>query len=246
MYANPQNGMPEYQPTRKLDYELEMGLYIGGQVPFGQTVNADEAEDHIFGFTLINDWSSRDIQIYESMPAGPIHSKSFGTTVSPWVVMPEALDKSRVRPFEQEEGQAPLHMFHKSLENKAYDIICHASLTRAGGKSTRLSASNTKHMYFTPAQLVAHRSSSRCGLVTGELVGMGTVSSPKEVRPDRSLARAGCLFEMTWDATRELRQTGGMFLEDGDAVTLEAWALGPDGIRIGFGEVSGFIRPAIT
>lgn len=244
VFINPETGNPEYQASKRLDYELEMAYFLSKPLPYGQTIKPDEAEEHIFGFVLMNDWSARDIQMYESVPVGPIHSKSFGTSISPWVVTTEALSFARARPQNQQDGAVPAHMQHSSLENQTYDITCHAYLVRVGKGSSKLSESNVKHMYYTPGQLAAHRSSSGCGLVTGELIGMGTVSSGKEVWPDRSLARAGCLFEMTWNNTRELRGVGGKFLEDGDTVRLEAWANGANHVRIGFGDVVATIKPA--
>lgn len=209
----------------------------------------EAADEHIFGFVLMNDWSARDIQMYESVPVGPINSKAFATSLSPWVVMPEALAPAAKVPYQQKQGQVPSHMAHTSLAGTSYDIRCSAYLSRAnqgGGKKSdvKLSHSNVSHMFYSPGQLIAHRASSGCGLVTGELIGMGTVSSPEAVWPDRNLSRAGCLFEMTRNGQREV--AGGTWLEDGDTVRLEAWTTGGNGKSIGFGSVVGTIRPAAT
>ena len=249
VYKNTSSGHPEFQPTAKLDYELEMAMFISKPVPFGQRVTPDEATDeHIFGFVLMNDWSARDIQMYESVPVGPVNSKAFATTVSPWVVMPEALAPAAAAPYGQQLGQVPSHISHTSLDATTYDIDCTALLSRAkqgdGKKPVKLSHSNVSHMFYSPGQLIAHRGSTGCGLVTGELIGMGTVSSPEAVWPDRDLSRAGCLFEMTWDGKQEV--AGGHWLEDGDTVRLEAWANGANGKRIGFGSVVGTIQPTAT
>ena len=250
VYKPTSTGQPEYQPTGKLDYELEMAMIISKPLPYGRRVTPDEAADeHVFGFVLMNDWSARDIQMYESVPVGPVNSKAFATTLSPWVIMPEALAPAAAAPYGQKLGQVPSHIRHASLDGTSYDINCCAYLTRAkhadGKKSeVKLSHSNVSHMFYSPGQLIAHRSSSGCGLVTGELIGMGTVSSPEAVWPDRNLSRAGCLFEMTWDGQQEV--AGGHWLEDGDTVRLGAWAKGANGKRIGFGSVIGTIQPADT
>ncbi|KAJ0419708.1 putative 2-hydroxyhepta-2,4-diene-1,7-dioate isomerase [Aspergillus carlsbadensis] len=209
VFKDPRTGSVGYQSTRKLDYEMELGIFLSNNLPHGQLLDADTAGDYIFGFVLLNDWSARDIQAYESMPAGPFNCKAFATHISPWVIVPEALECV---------GQRPAHV----------------------------SASNYKHSYFTPAQCIAHRASSGCGLQTGELLGGGTISSPESEWPDHSVARSGCLFEITWDGTREVPQTGGTYLNDFDSVTMEAWATGADNVRIGFGKLVGTVAPAVT
>jgi fumarylacetoacetase len=246
VFKTPETGKPAYQPTRKMDYELEMAIFLSKPLPYGHIIDADQAtEEHIFGFVLMNDWSVRDVQMYESVPVGPMNSKAFATTISPWVVMPEALQAFRAKPYRQEQGEVPEQMSHLSLEGTTYNIACSAYLKRLEAeKEVRLSLSNVMHMFYSPGQLIAHRASSGCGLVTGELIGMGTVSSPEAVWPDKNYSRAGCLFEMTWDGKRELNHVGGTWLEDGDEVRLEAWASGAGGVRIGFGAVTGIILPA--
>jgi fumarylacetoacetase len=117
-----EKGDPEFLPSAMLDYELEFGIIISKPVPFGKRITADEASGHVFGFVLINDWSARDIQFYESFPAGPFNSKSFATSMSPWVIVPEALEFAKARPLHQEMDKAPVHLRHSSLEDTIYDV----------------------------------------------------------------------------------------------------------------------------
>ncbi|KAL4863656.1 hypothetical protein BDV12DRAFT_177223 [Aspergillus spectabilis] len=246
VYKNPNTGVVEYQPVHKLDYEMELGILLSKSLPHGQLLDPDTAEDYIFGFVLLNDWSARDIQFYESMPAGPFNCKAFASHISPWVVVPEALAGARTGPFHQAREDPPVHVRHSSLEDRSYDIAFNVFITRSGKQPVHISTSNYKHSYFTPAQCIAHRASSGCGLLNGELLGGGTVSSPESEWPDRSVARNGCLFEITRDGTREVPQTGGFYLNDSDSVTMEAWATGSENVRIGFGQLVGTVGPAVT
>ncbi|KAJ9661601.1 hypothetical protein H2201_006457 [Coniosporium apollinis] len=244
VFKDPTTSTVEYSPTQKLDYEMEMGILTAKPVPFGTTLTADEASDHIFGFVLLNDWSARDIQMYESLPVGPFNGKAFATSISPWVIVPEALALSATKPLDQGKDQVPTHIRHSSLSKTIYDISFNVFLARSGKKSAKVSTSNLKHSFFTPGQMIAHRSSSGCGMRTGELLGSGTVSSPESQWPDPSISRNGCLFELTVDGTRELPGIGGTWLEDGDEVTFEGWAQGANGARIGFGQLTGKILPS--
>lgn len=131
VYKNPTTGEAEYQPTRKLDYEMEMGIFVSSPHPFGKLLDADKAAaDHIFGFVLLNDWSARDVQMYESIPVGPFNSKSFATSISPWVVVPEALQAAKTEPLNQTRESVPVHVRHKSLENTSYDILFDVYIAR--------------------------------------------------------------------------------------------------------------------
>ena len=179
MYQDPSTSEAVFAPTQKLDYELEMGIFVSSPVPWGQTVSADMAAvEHIFGFVLLNDWSARDNQFYESSPIGPFNSKAAGTSISPWVIMPEALEAARTAPLHQKPGDVPAHLEHADLAGTIYDISFESHLARAGTSATRVSRSNLKHSYFSLGQMLAHRACSGCGLRTGELVATGTVSSP--------------------------------------------------------------------
>ncbi|KAJ9650190.1 hypothetical protein H2198_010490 [Neophaeococcomyces mojaviensis] len=248
MYKSSGDSLPQFQPTRKLDYELELAFFISNPVPSGTIVSPESAEEHIFGYVLMNDWSARDIQMYESLPVGPLNCKAFGTTISPWVVMPEALAHARTEPRNQRarKDQIPAHLKQDNLSQSTYEITCHAFLQRSGSEVAKpVSTSSTAHMFWSPGQLLAHRASTGCGLLTGELIGLGTVSSPEELWPDKSLERRGCLFEITNDGKEDvnINDIGGRWLEDGDIVVLEAWAPGDDGVKIGFGKVSGRVLP---
>ncbi|KAL4861434.1 hypothetical protein BDV12DRAFT_191079 [Aspergillus spectabilis] len=242
VYKDPTSGVVKYQPSQKLDYEMELGILISSPLPLGKVVDPDTAAtDHIFGYVLLNDWSARDIQMYESMPAGPFNCKAFASHISPWVLMPEALEEARTRPHNQNGDDVPVHIRHASLDRTSYDIQFDVHLARSSGKSAQVSRSNYKHSFFSPGQCVAHRASSGCGLQTGELLGGGTVSSPIT---SGSVARNGCLMEVTWDGSREVPEIGGTYLDDGDEVTMEAWVQGPSGITIGFGSLSVKVQPA--
>jgi fumarylacetoacetase len=186
---------------------MELGILLSKSLPHGQLLDPDTAEDYIFGFVLLNDWSARDIQMYESMPAGPFNCKAFATHVSPWVVVPEALAVARTDPFHQARDDPPAHVRHGTLKDRSYDIAFNVFITReyidsaiwerkrtlgkgfmsnylsgSGQQPVHISTSNYKHSYFTPAQCTAHRASSGCGLLNGELLGGGTVSSPVSIR----------------------------------------------------------------
>lgn len=188
-------GEAELQPSAKLDYEFEMGVIISKPLPWGLTITADEAwEEHIFGYVLLNDWSARDIQAYESIPLGPFNGKSFATSISPWVVLYEALEWSKASPHGQSPGVVLPHLQHKDLEGTTHDIemVCHLartyhsiadrdlySLVKGSGKEAKkLSVTNFSHSYFSIGQMICHRALSGCGLRTGELLGTGTMSSP--------------------------------------------------------------------
>jgi fumarylacetoacetase len=227
-----------------LDYELEMGAFIGGGNTLGEPIPIGEARRHLFGLCLVNDWSARDIQRWEYQPLGPFLAKNFATSVSPWVITMDALEPFRIPAFAREEGDpAPLPHLHDAEDQRAggFDIIVEAWLESArmrddGFEAVRISRGNFKDMYWTLAQMVAHHTSNGCNLQPGDLIASGTISgSEKESR--------GCLIERTWRGaepfalpTDETRT----FLEDGDTVILRAFCE-KDGVRIGFGECRGTI-----
>jgi fumarylacetoacetase len=239
---------PEFAPTRSLDYELEVGLYIGGGNALGEPIPISEAESHIFGLSLVNDWSARDVQSWEYQPLGPFLAKSFATTVSAWVVPMEALAPFRVPAFARPKGDpAPLpYLDSESVRSRgAVDIVLEVYLStsdmrKRGEPETLISRSNFKDLYWTPAQLVAHHSSNGCNLQTGDLLASGTVSGPS---PD---AR-GCLLELTKRGAEPLTLPNGetrRFLEDGDEVVFRGFCKRPDAARIGFGECRGRVEVA--
>jgi fumarylacetoacetase len=240
-------GRPVFGASRRLDYELELGLWVGTGNALGEPVRMDQAEDHLFGITPLNDWSARDIQAWESLPLGPFLAKSFATTVSPWVVSWEALAPFR-RPFVRPEGD-PEPLPHLDSEfNRAWGAIdIHlevwlrtAEMREKQVPAVRLSQSNALDAYWTPAQLLAHHTSNGCNLRRGDLLGTGTLSG---ARPEQ----AGSLLELTQGGRLMLNLPGGQtrsFLEDGDTVTLRAYCQSPGTKPIGLGRVTATVLPA--
>ena len=239
---------PMFGPTRRLDHELELGLWIGADNDLGEPVDITAAESRLFGVTLLNDWSARDIQPWEYQPLGPFLAKSFATSVSPWVVTFEALAPFR-RPFRRAAGEPQPLPYLDSMRNResgALDMhleawLQTARMRAAGTPAVRLSHANAlEAAYWTPAQLVAHHTSNGCNLQVGDLLGTGTLSGPK---PEQ----AGSLLELSRGGKAPLQLPGGeqrTFLEDGDTLTLKAWCEAPGAARIGLGSVSGTIEAA--
>jgi fumarylacetoacetase len=239
---------PTFGPCRRLDYELELGLWIGASNELGHRVDMVAAEARLFGITPLNDWSARDIQAWEYQPLGPFLSKSFATSVSPWVVTFDALAPFR-RPFERAPGQPQPLPYLDSVRNResgALDIqveawLQTARMKSAGQPAARLSrASVLEAAYWTPAQLVAHHTSNGCNLQIGDLLGTGTLSGPLP-------GQGGSLLELSGGGKQPIALPGGetrTFLEDGDTLTLKAWCEAPGAVRIGLGSVSGTIVPA--
>ena len=228
---------PAFGPSRRLDYEMEIGAFIGHGNRIGEPVPVESAEDHIFGLCIVNDWSARDIQTWEYQPLGPFLAKNFATSVSPWVVSLDALEPFRVPAFAREEGDpAPLPYLQPA--GMGIDINVEVSIRSAKmDKAQRVSRGNFRDMYWTLAQLVAHHTSNGCNLQSGDLLASGTVSgTAKESR--------GSLLELTWRGTEPLDLPNGekrTFLEDGDEVIMRAWCE-KDGLRVGFGECRGTVR----
>ncbi|HZX28550.1 MAG TPA: fumarylacetoacetase [Telluria sp.] len=236
---------PSFGPARRLDYELEMGLFIGPGNDQGSTIPVTEAERHVFGLCLLNDWSARDLQAWEYQPLGPFLAKNFATTISPWVVTLEALAPYRAAWTRPAGDPAPLpYLDSPTLRSAgALDINLEvrletAAMRAAGQAPERLSVSNFRHSYWTIAQLVAHHTVNGCNLRPGDLLGSGTQSGPQ---PDE----AGSLLELTVGGKQRLTLSNGeqrTFLEDGDAVILRGWCGGSGKSRIGFGVCYGAIR----
>jgi fumarylacetoacetase len=228
---------PAFGPSTRLDYEMEVGAFIGRGNDLGSSIAIDDAESHLFGLCLVNDWSARDIQTWEYQPLGPFLAKNFATTISPWIVTMDALEPFRVPPFARaEDDPAPLPYLSQSA-NGGFDINVEVWLRSA--KMTdpvRLSRGNLRDMYWTMAQLVTHHASSGCNLRPGDLLASGTVSGPtKDSR--------GCLLELTWRGTEPLTLPTGetrRFLEDGDEVILRGYCE-REGVRVGFGECRGAV-----
>ena len=229
--------LPTFGPTRSLDFELEMGFFVGPGNELGRPIRIAQAADHIFGLVLVNDWSARDIQKWEYVPLGPFLAKNFATSISPWVVSLAALEPFRI-PGPIQDPKPLLYL--QSPGNWAYDIHLEVYLQSAAMKSPqRICASNAKYLYWNICQQLAHHTVNGCNLSPGDLLASGTISGPS---PDSY----GSMLELAWKGTRPLQLTSGetrTFLEDGDRVTMTGWCQGP-GYRIGFGEVTGKLLPA--
>jgi fumarylacetoacetase len=243
-------GPPAFGPSRRLDYELEVGVFIATGNPLGSSISIDDAERHVFGLCLVNDWSARDIQSWEYQPLGPFLAKNFATSVSPWVVTLDALEPFRVRAYPRPaDDPAPLpYLFSQTNVNRgAFDITLEVFLTSRQMRDQRLepmrvSVGSFTDMYWTIAQLITHHASGGCNLRPGDLVASGTVSGKtKESR--------GCLLERTWRGTEPLQLPTGetrAFLHDGDEVILRGHCERHGHPRIGFGECRGRVLPALS
>jgi fumarylacetoacetase len=230
-------GPPSFGPSRRLDYEVELGAFLGPGNAMGEVIPPAEAFDHLFGVCLLNDWSARDMQSWEYQPLGPFLAKSFATSISPWVVTMEALEPFRRAPTARPETD-PHPLPHLQTDgNDALAITLEVWLRTEGAEPVRLSRGNFASMYWTLAQMVAHHASNGCPLRPGDLIGSGTVSGPEK-------ENYGCLLELTWRGTEPLQLPNGVtrrFLEDGDEVILRGWCEAPGFRRIGFGECRGIV-----
>jgi len=243
----PDRDAPSFGPTRRLDYELELGAFIGVPNALGEPVPIERAEEHVFGLVLLDDWSARDLQAWESQPLGPFLSKSFASTVSPWIVTFEALTPFRV-PFTRPAGDPqPLPYLDSpaNRESGGIDIALEvalqtAAMRKAGSPPQRLMTSNFRDSYWTLAQLVAHHTVNGCNLQCGDLLGSGTQSGPDP-------GQGGSLLELTLGGKEPLRLANGEsrgFLEDGDTVILRGHCERAGYRRIGFGACAGTVLPA--
>jgi fumarylacetoacetase len=227
---------PVFGPSKRLDYEMELGMVIGAGNRLGEPIPVGKALEHVFGFCLVNDWSARDIQTWEYQPLGPFLAKSFATSISPWIVTIDALEPFKTKAFERAPGDPdPLPYLQDDV---GFDINVEVWLrTKKMDAPVRLSRGNFRDMYWTVAQLVAHHASNGCNLRPGDLLASGTISGPeKDAR--------GCLLELTWRGTEPIQLPGGetrRFLEDGDEVILRAYCEREGVPRIGFGECRGVV-----
>ncbi len=227
---------PAFLPSRRFDLELELGAVIG--LPSDGPVTVDEADAMIFGYVLLNDWSARDIQAWEYQPLGPFQAKATATTISPWIVMTEALQPFRAATPPRE---VPLLPHLADTGPMLFDIALEVLLAPAGKTPTVISRTNYREMYYSAAQQLAHHTTSGCPMNAGDLLGSGTISGPE--RDSR-----GSLLELSWGGAEPLTLDTGetrTFLEDGDTLTLRGAAIG-DGYRVGFGECAGTILPALA
>ncbi len=239
------DGPPSFGPSKLMDYELEVGFYVGTGNDLGSTIPVADAWSRIFGFCLVNDWSARDIQKWEYQPLGPFLAKNFATTVSPWVVLREALEPFRVPgPPRSAEDPRPLaYLDDPNGSNVDITLEVHiASLKMRdqGLAPTLVSRGSFRDMFWTPAQMLAHHASNGCNMQIGDLLASGTVSGPtKDSR--------GCLLERTWRGTEPITLGDGTerkFLQDGDEVIMRGYCEKAGRPRIGFGECRGIVLPA--
>jgi fumarylacetoacetase len=223
-----QLGQGRFGPSERLDIELELGAIIGTPSPMGRPVSTAQADDMIFGFVLLNDWSARDIQAWEYQPLGPFQGKAFATSISPWIVPKAALEAFR-RP-----APTPAMPYLREARPGLYDIALSVHMN-----GTKISQTNATALHYSAAQQLAHHSLSGCPMRSGDLLGSGTISGPT---PDSY----GSLMELSWNGEKPLALANGprSFIEDGDSLTLKGHAQGA-GFRIGFGAVEGTILPAI-
>ena len=231
---------PIFSACRKLDFELETGFIIGKPNNLGEPIAIENAWDHIFGMVLLNDWSARDIQQWEYVPLGPFNSKTFASSISPWIVTLEALAPFKTNSPEQ--APKPLAYLREDLSSNSYDINLTVELqTENDNRPTLISQTNFKYMYWSMAQQLTHHTIAGCNVQVGDLIGSGTISGPT---PDSY----GSLLELTWNATKPLTLANGEqrgFIQDGDTIIMRGFCE-KAGVRIGFGEVSGKILSAKT
>lgn len=226
---------PVFGPCKQLDFELEMAFIINKNTEMGESISTKEAEDAIFGMVIFNDWSARDIQSWEYVPLGPFLAKNFGSSVSPWVVTLEALEPFRTASPKQDPEVLDYLKFDG---DKNYDINLEVYIQPENGEHNLISESNYKHMYWNMTQQLAHHTVNGCNLEVGDMYASGTISGsdPKSF---------GSMLELTWRGQNPIQLSNGeerKFINDNDTVTMKAWAE-KDGIRVGFGEVSGKVIP---
>jgi fumarylacetoacetase len=229
--------LPSFGPTKLLDFELEMGFFIGTENEMGSPIPVEEAENHIFGLALVNDWSARDIQKWEYQPLGPFLAKNFATSISPWIVSLEALEPFRCEGPKQSPEPLP---YLRSKGPGLFDINLEVHLQGENmNEAQRICSTNFKNMYWNMQQQLAHHSITGCNMQTGDLLASGTISGEA---PDSR----GSMLELAWRGSQPLTFPNGetrKFIQDGDSVTITGWSQG-NHYRIGFGEVTGKIIPS--
>ena len=231
----PEFDAPIFAPSRRFDIELELGAVVG--TASDGPVTVAEADRMIFGFVLLNDWSARDIQAWEYQPLGPFQAKATATTLSPWIVMKAALEPFRLSTPTRDVSLLP---YLREPGPMLYDISLEVALTPEGGPETVISRTSSRELYYSAAQQLAHHTTSGCAMTVGDLLGSGTISGPDK-------ASRGSLLELSWGGKEPFAIAGGTrsFIEDNDTLTLRGAALG-DGYRIGFGDCTGQVIPALT
>jgi fumarylacetoacetase len=233
----PTADVPSFGPCKRLDFELEMGVVVGQPSAMGEILTETQAEEMIFGFVLLNDWSARDIQQWEYVPLGPFQAKAFATSISPWIVTREALEPFRLPGPVQDPTPLP---YLRQAQPNNYDLQLDVDLRVAQmSEAVRICRTNFKYMYWSSVQQLVHHASSGCAMNVGDLLGSGTISGPDK-------QERGSLLEISWNGTEPVELASGIvrtFLEDSDSLVMRGWCQG-DGYRVGFGEVEGTILAA--
>ena len=227
---------PVFKASGRLDFELEMGFITGKNTQLGTSVSTNDAEDYIFGLALFNDWSARDIQKWEYVPLGPFLGKNFGSSLSPWIVTIEALEPFKIAGPKQDPEVLP---YLKYKGNQNYDVQLEVALQPENGAEQTVSSSNFKYMYWNMAQQLAHHTINGCNINIGDVMASGTISGTDE-------SSYGSMLEISWGGSKPITLKDGStrtFIEDHDTVIMRGFAE-KDGIKVGFGEVSGTILPA--
>ncbi|WP_217874618.1 fumarylacetoacetase [Pseudoalteromonas shioyasakiensis] len=243
----PDAEVPSFGPCKRLDYELELGIYLGKGNELGDAIAIENAENHVFGFCVFNDWSARDLQAWEYQPLGPFLAKNFASTVSPWIVTTEALAPFRTNWTRDENDPQPMD-YLESAHNREFgafdikmDVQIETEKMRAAGEApTQVSKSSFKHSYWTVAQMVTHHTVNGCNFQPGDMLGSGTQSGPEH-------EEAGSLLELSRGGKEKITLANGeqrAFLEDGDNVIMRGWCEKDGFARIGFGSVEGTVLPA--
>ena len=238
-------GPPAFGPCKLLDYEMEMGFFVGPGNAMGTRIAMNDAASHIFGMTIVNDWSARDVQKWEYQPLGPFNAKNFGTSISPWIVTLDALAPFRIDgPPRGENDPAPLEYLKPADEfslNITVEVrILSAAMREEKIEPTLISRGSLRDMYWTIAQMLVHHTSTGCNMRPGDLLATGTISGPSE-------DSRGCLLERTWRGQNPVNLGDGSqrkFLQDGDEVIMNAYCEADGARRIGFGECRGTVLPA--
>ncbi|KAL2879794.1 hypothetical protein SGCOL_004837 [Colletotrichum sp. CLE4] len=230
--------VPVLSPCQRLDIELEMGMFLCRENKLGEPVPVDQAEEHIFGYVLMNDWSARDIQAWEYVPLGPFTSKNLGTSISPWVVLADALDGSKTAGIENKTELQPY--LRESKKNNVLGVDLEVDIITANGNKTTISKTNSKNLLWSWPQMIAHHTITGCNLRPGDLLGSGTISGTEP-------GTEGSILEQTQGGKQAVQLSGGeerKFLQDGDTLIIRGWS-GQEGALVGFGEVSGKIEAAL-
>lgn len=232
----PDAEVPSFGPTQRLDFELEMAFITNTNTEIGKSISTKEAEDNIFGFVLFNDWSARDMQVWEYVPLGPFLAKNFASSISPWIVTLEALEHFKIATPTQDPKVLP---YLEVDGEKNFDINLQVAIQPNGGEENIVSNSNFKYMYWNINQQLAHHTVNGCNIEVGDMYGSGTISGPTE-------DSYGSMLELAWKGTKPVQMNDGTerkFINDGDTVIMRGHSE-KDGVRVGFGEVKSLILPS--